>query len=124
MLTFLLLLGSVICEVFGQIAFKLGLSRGPEHADAGARGFFRDLAGSPWIGVGVGAYAVEFVLWFAALALAPLSVAMAFAALSYGGVVLASRWFLHEDVGWREWGATATITVGVAMVCWQPLYYR
>lgn len=122
MLTFALLLGSVICEVFGQVSFKLGLTGRSESGPSGVVGFLRKLAASPWIAVGVAAYVVEFVLWFAALSQAALNVAIAFAALSYGGVVLASRIFLRENVGWREWRATATIVVGVTLVCLPPIH--
>jgi drug/metabolite transporter (DMT)-like permease len=121
MLMFLLLLGSVACDVVGQISFKLGLN-GDDEGFEGVRGFFRKLATSKWIAVGVGVYALEFVLWFAALSLAPLNMAFAFAALSYCGVVLASRLILKETVNARQWIATGTIAVGVAMVSWPQLH--
>lgn len=117
MLMYLLLAGSVICDVIGQVSFKLGMS-GDDIAYDGVPGFFRRLASSPWIGVGIAVYALEFVLWFAALSVARLSLAFAFAALSYCGVVLASRAILKEQVSARQWGATCTIAVGVALVCW------
>jgi drug/metabolite transporter (DMT)-like permease len=117
MLMFLLLLGAVVCDVFGQVSFKLGLS-GDRTTGGGAVGFVRGLAGSPWVGLGIAIYAIEFVLWFAALSLAPLSLAVAFAAFSYCGVVLASRAFLNEHVSARQWRATCAIAIGVALVCW------
>jgi undecaprenyl phosphate-alpha-L-ara4N flippase subunit ArnE len=58
------------------------------------------------------------VVWFAALTLAPLSVAFPFMALSYCGVVLASRTVLHERVSARRWFATLAVAGGVALVCW------
>jgi drug/metabolite transporter (DMT)-like permease len=119
MLMYLLLLGSVVCDVTGQVSFKLGLS---DDDYIGALGFFRNLARSPWIGVGITVYALEFVLWFAALSLAPLSLAFAFAALSYCGVVLASRAILKEHVSARQWRATCTIAIGVALVCWPQVH--
>jgi len=122
MLTFLLLLGSVLCDVTGQVSFKLGLSDDSRPTGGGVAGFLRGLAGSRWIGVGIAVYAVEFVLWFAALSLAPLSLAFAFAALSYCGVVLASRTVLKERVSANQWRATCTIAVGVALVCWPPVH--
>ena len=117
MVMFLLLLGSVICDVAGQVSLKLGLS-GDDQGYDGVLGFFRRLASTPWIGIGLAVYALEFVLWFAALSMAPLSLAFAFAALSYCGVVLASRVLLKEHVNARQWRATCTIAVGVALVCW------
>ncbi len=117
MLMFLLLFGSVACDVVGQVSFKLGLSGERTQRD-GAAGFLHGLATSPWIGAGIAVYVVEFVLWFAALSLAPLSLAIAFAALSYCGVVLASRTILGEQVSARTWLATCMIAVGVLLVCW------
>ena len=117
---YVLLLGSVACDIAGQVSFKLGVSRGHgDVLDGGVAKLFGRLASSPWIGVGVAVYALEFVLWFAALSLAPLSLAFAFAALSYCGVVLASRAILKEHVSARQWRATCTIALGVALVCWQ-----
>ena len=120
MLTFALLTATVLCDVAGQVCFKLGVGHAPEeerHA-AGVHGFLADLIGSRWIVSGVSIYVVEFIVWFAALTLAPLSVAFPFMALSYCGVVLASRWILHEHVSARRWLATVAVAAGVALVCW------
>ena len=73
---------------------------------------------SPWVVTGLLIYVLEFVVWFAALSLAPLSVAFPFAALSYCGVVIASRYILHESVSPRRWFGTVTIAAGVALICW------
>ena len=116
-LMFLLLFGSVACDVVGQVSFKLGLSVDRTIGD-GVTGFLRALATSPWIGMGIAIYVLEFVLWFAALSMAYLSLAIAFAALSYCGVVLASQAILGEHVSARTWRATGMIAVGVVLVCW------
>ena len=68
--------------------------------------------------LGLLVFVVEFVAWFAALSLAPLSVAYPFAALSYCGVVLAGRYILSEHVSARRWFGTLAIAAGVALVCW------
>ncbi len=115
-LTILLLLGSVLCDVIGQTCFKRGVGRGGAPT-GGARAFLRSLLGSPWVGLGVAVYGLEFVLWFAALSRAPLSFAFPVAALSYVGVVLASRFVLHERVSLRRWLGTAAIVIGVVLVC-------
>lgn len=116
-----LLVGSVACDVVGQVSFKLGVSGGDASGRSRATSFFRSIAGSPWIGFGVAVYALEFLLWFAALSLAPLSFAVAFAALSYCGVVLASRIVLRERVSLRQWRGTSVIAAGVAFACWPQL---
>ena len=111
MLMFALLLGTVLCDVAGQTCFKIGVNE--NHASTG---LFATL-GSRWIVAGVLVYAVEFTAWFAALSMTPLSLAFPFMALSYCGVVVASRFILHERVSTRRWIATLTIAIGVALVC-------
>ncbi|MGA9334859.1 MAG: EamA family transporter [Rudaea sp.] len=119
MLTFALLLGTVLCEVCGQLCFKLGV--GHEVRDASTLAthrFLLDLFRSRWIIAGVLVYVVEFTLWFAALSLTRLSFAYPFMALSYCGVVIASRFVLGERVNARRWLATFTVVVGVSLACW------
>jgi len=111
MLMFALLLGTVLCDVAGQTCFKIGVNE--NHASTG---LFATL-GSRWIVAGVLVYAIEFTVWFAALSMTPLSLAFPFMALSYCGVVVASRFILHERVSTRRWIATLTIAIGVALVC-------
>ncbi|HXS72679.1 MAG TPA: EamA family transporter [Rhodanobacteraceae bacterium] len=120
-LTLLLLFGSIVCDVIGQVCFKLGVGRGLVSARTGARAALRRLIGSPWIALGVAVYVVEFLLWFAALSRAPLSFAFPVAALSYVGVVLASRLVLRERVSLQRWLGTVAIVIGVALVCGQQI---
>jgi undecaprenyl phosphate-alpha-L-ara4N flippase subunit ArnE len=118
---FALLLVTVLCDVCGQVCFKLGVGHDDtaiKKRRAGVAGFVLDLVGSPWVVAGLLIYVVEFIVWFAALTLAPLSVAFPFMALSYCGVVIASRWILHERVSRRRWLGTIAIAGGVALVCW------
>ena len=116
---FALLLGSVLCDVGGQVCFKIGV-----HDDDGApstsglAGFVFGLMRSRWIVLGVIVYALEFLFWFGALSIAPLSLAIPFAALSYCGVVVASRLILREHISARRWAATSVVAAGVAIVCW------
>lgn len=114
LVTLLLLLGSVACDVTGQVCFKLGVG----HATGviGAPSLAHKVLHSPWIALGVAVYAVEFVLWFAALSRTPLSIAFPFTALGYVGVVLASRHVLGERIALRRWAGIGTIIVGVALV--------
>ncbi len=116
-LMFVLLFGAVVGDVSGQVCFKLGLNADEAPPVPGPLGFVMALVRSPWIVIGVAVYAVEFVIWYAALTIAPLSVAFPFAALSYCGVVLASKFILHEQVSRQRWLATAVVAIGVALVC-------
>lgn len=111
MLMIALLIGAVLCDVTGQICFKIGVDE-----KQAASGLLATIA-SRWIVAGVLVYVVEFSCWFAALSMAPLSFAFPFMALSYCGVVVASRFILHERVSKRRWIATAAIALGVALIC-------
>ncbi len=113
MTMFALLLASVICDVAGQICFKLGVGHHDDDSAHGLIGGALRALRSPWIVAGVVIYALEFVVWFAAL-----SLAFPFAALSYCGVVIASRYILKERVSARRWFGTVAIAAGVALICW------
>jgi drug/metabolite transporter (DMT)-like permease len=120
---FLLLIATVACDIVGQVCFKFGVGHddGVAVADAkparsGVVAFLADLVGSPWIVAGVLVYAVEFVVWFAALTRLPLSEAFPFNALAYCGVVLASRYLLHEKVSTRRWLGTLLVAFGVTLI--------
>ena len=115
----LLLLGSVACDVTGQVCFKLGV--GHEVVGAQSPSLVYKVLHSPWIALGVAVYALEFVLWFAALSRTQLSVAFPFTALGYVGVVLASRFILNERISLRRWVGIGTIVVGVVLVTGQNL---
>ncbi|HEY2394532.1 MAG TPA: EamA family transporter [Rudaea sp.] len=119
MLMFALLAASVICDVFGQVCFKLGVGHDHDAAPTlGIAAFALGTLRSPWVLLGLFIYVIEFAVWFAALSLAPLSLAFPFAALTYCGVVVASRFLLHERVSTRRWLGTVAVAAGVALVFW------
>lgn len=102
---------TVVLDVVGQTAFKLGLD-----ASSGAP-LWKRVVTSPLAMAGFAAYALEIVLWLAVLSRAPLSVAFPLAALAYCGVLVASRFVLHERVSSRRWLGASIVTLGVALVC-------
>jgi drug/metabolite transporter (DMT)-like permease len=105
---------TVLLDVFGQTAFKLGLD-GIADGAAG-RTFWRGVATSPWILAGFGGYCVEAVSWMYVLGHAPLSIVGPMAALSYVGAVLAGRLFLGERPRARRWFAAGLVTLGAGLV--------
>lgn len=119
LVTLLLLLGSVACDVTGQVCFKLGVGHAPLGTDGPS--LAHKVFHSPWVALGVAVYALEFVLWFAALSRTQLSIAFPFTALGYVGVVLASRHVLNERISLRRWLGIGTIVVGVALITGQNL---
>jgi len=109
---------SILLDVIGQLAFKLGLDRLPaQEGGFRLRSFWVQIAGAPMLWFGVGAYVVEFITWLLVLSLAPLSLVFPAASLSYVGVVLGGRLVLGERVSRRRWFGTMVITFGVMLVC-------
>jgi drug/metabolite transporter (DMT)-like permease len=102
---------TVALDVFGQTAFKLGLSQPSEAA------LWRRVLTSPLTMAGFFAYGIELLLWLAVLSRAPLSVAFPLAALAYVGVLATSRLVLGERVSARRWLGASIVTLGVALVC-------
>jgi multidrug transporter EmrE-like cation transporter len=112
----LLLAVSIVCDVFGQIAFKLGAHRLPNPDTVGLPAFCLRLVGEPWLAAGIAIYAVEFIVWIRVLALIPLGIAFPIASLNILGIALASRVVLGEAVSGRQWLGAILITAGVAIV--------
>jgi drug/metabolite transporter (DMT)-like permease len=112
-LVWLLFALTVVLDVFGQTAFKLGLDR---LGDREGLAFWRAMTRSPWIAVGFLGYCVEAAAWMYVLGHAPLSVVGPMAALSYVGAVLSGRLFLGERPRARRWIAAGLITLGAGLV--------
>ena len=92
---------TVVLDVWGQTAFKIGLTeieRAGSHAP-----FWRSVARNQWIYVGCLGYALEACCWMYVVGHAPLSVVGPMAALSYVGAVAAGRLFLNERASARRW---------------------
>ena len=104
---------TVILDVFGQTAFKLGLDRIAEGSGAA---FWRAVAFSPWVVAGFLGYCVEAVSWMYVLGHAPLSIVGPMAALSYVGAVLTGRLFLGERPRARRWLGAGLVTLGAGLV--------
>ena len=115
---FALIALTVLLDVVGQLAFKLGLDALPELSGGfHLLGFCRQLFAAPLLWTGILAYVVEFVTWLTVLSMAPLSLVFPAAALSYCGVVVAGRLVLKEHISRRRWMGTVLITAGVMLVC-------
>lgn len=112
-ISWLLFALTVVLDVFGQTAFKLGLDR---IADGGGVTFWRAVAVSPWVIAGFAGYCVEAVSWMYVLGHAPLSIVGPMAALSYVGAVLTGRLFLGERPRARRWLGAGLVTLGAGLV--------
>ena len=112
----ILLAISIVCDVVGQIAFKIGADRLPDAETVGVPAFCRRMVGEPWLVGGIVIYVVEFVVWVRVLALVPLGIAFPIASLNILGIALASHFFLGEAITRKQWLGAILITAGVAVV--------
>ncbi|MGE3142580.1 MAG: EamA family transporter [Hyphomonadaceae bacterium] len=105
---------TVVLDVWGQTAFKIGLNAIEANGQSSA--FWLSLTRSPWIAIGFFSYVVEACCWMYVVGHAPLSVVGPMAALSYVGAVAAGRLFLGEQPGRRRWAGAALVTVGAGLL--------
>lgn len=105
---------SVLCDVVGQICFKIGADRLPQAGDF--RATAAAVARSGWITVGLATYVAEFFIWLRILAEVPLSIAFPIASANFLAISLASAVFLGERVERRQWLGSFLITCGVIIV--------
>lgn len=102
---------TILLDVGGQTAFKLGLA--PISASRGAR-FWEALASSPLVVAGVAIYGLEACTWMYVLGHAPMSVVGPMAALSYVGAVVTASRLLRERVSRSRWWGAVLVSVGSA----------
>lgn len=105
---------SVMCDVCGQLCFKIGVDRLP--FGFSLRGGASAVLSSPWLIAGLCVYAVETIVWTRILSEVPLSIAYPIASLNFLGVTLASATVLGERVGRPQWLGAWLVTFGVAIV--------
>ncbi|MBV9135725.1 MAG: EamA family transporter [Hyphomicrobiales bacterium] len=105
---------SVMCDVCGQLCFKIGADRLP--SGRSPIGISRAVLSSPWLVTGLCVYAIETIVWTRILSDVPLSIAYPIASLNFLGVTLASATILGERVGRPQWMGAWLVTFGVAIV--------
>ena len=105
---------SVLCDVCGQVCFKIGADRFPSRFSL--IGAARAVISSPWLIAGLCVYALETIVWIRILSDVPLSIAYPIASLNFLGVTLASTTVLGERVGHPQWLGAWLVTFGVAIV--------
>lgn len=105
-----------LCEVVGQVLFKLGVDGlGSDDVHFGVDSLARAVR-SPAIWGGIALHVVEFFLWLEILGRLPLSIAFPLESISYVIVLLATRIFLREAISIRRWAGVGLICAGIAVL--------
>jgi drug/metabolite transporter (DMT)-like permease len=112
--TFIWLL-DLVSDTIGHLALKHATRR------AGAAPgsiFWRAVLSEPFLWLGIGAFAVEFLVWLSFLALVPLSQGVLVGCINILGVMLGGRILFGERITAARTAATILIGTGVALVGW------
>lgn len=106
-------LANIALDTVGQLAFKA--AAGDERAGDGVARW-RYMATHPWLWLGVGCYALEFLVWIAFLSLLPLSQGILLGSINIVAIMLAGRWLFGEKLTRLRVVGMFLVALGVAIV--------
>ncbi|MBA7681563.1 EamA family transporter [bacterium] len=108
---------AVIIGVVGQLLIKYGLNKlGQIDFSESLIVSYGKIFLSPFVISGSLVYFLSGFIWLYALSKVNLSFAYPFLALSYILILLASQWFLGENVSFLRWIGVLVICLGVFLV--------
>jgi multidrug transporter EmrE-like cation transporter len=113
-----LILLSVASGVGGQLALKMGVTRG-DVAAADAGGIVTTLLlafRSPMVWLGLALYGLGALAWILVLTRMDLSLAYPFLALNFVLIAVVSRLFLGETIPAMRWAGIAVICFGIVLI--------
>lgn len=112
-LTLALWIANVLLDSAGQLAFKAAAGD-PDAGDGLAR--WRHMAARPWLWLGIGCYAAEFLVWVAFLSLLPLSEGVLLGSINIVAIMVAGRLLFGEKLTRLRVLGIALVSLGVAIV--------
>ena len=104
---------NVIVDTGGQLAFKAAAG---DRAAGDGLARWRYMAARPWLWLGVGCYAIEFLVWIAFLSLIPLSEGVLLGSINIVAIMIAGRFLFGEKLTRLRVIGIALVTLGVAIV--------
>jgi drug/metabolite transporter (DMT)-like permease len=117
-----LILLSVLLAALAQVTLKFGMNK--VTARSGTAGLnaasLKAMVTTPAVIGGLVIFGFSAVIWLLVLSRASLSFAYPFASLSYLLIVLADRFFLHEQIPPLRWAGVFFIMVGIVLVAQTP----
>ncbi|KQP48564.1 EamA family transporter [Pseudorhodoferax sp. Leaf274] len=105
---------NMLLDTCGQLAFKAAAQADARAGTGLAR--WRWMLGRPWLWIGVGCYAAEFLVWLAFLSLVPLSDGVLLGSINIVVVMLAGRLLFAEALSPLRLAGILLVTAGVAVV--------
>ena len=105
---------NVLVDSAGQLAFKAAAN--VPHPYEGALDRWRRMAMRPWIWLGVGCFAIEFVVWLAFLSVVPLAAGVMLGMLSIVLVMVGGRLCFGEPLSRPRIVGAGLIVIGVSLV--------
>jgi multidrug transporter EmrE-like cation transporter len=113
-----LILLSVASGVAGQLALKVGVTRGGAAAleAAGPISTLVTAFRSPLVWLGLALYGLGALAWILVLTRLDLSLAYPFLALNFVLIALGSRLFLGEAIPPLRWGGIVVICFGILLI--------
>lgn len=118
MLTWLLILVTVVLGSCGDLCCAQGMSSGGEVKNVGLSGIsrlVRSIVTRRMIILGFICDGISFFSLLGLLSVAQLSIAVPATALSFVVDTLGARFLLHEKVHWKRWLGVLCVTVGVLL---------
>ena len=104
---------NVLIDTGGQLAFKAAAGD-PDAGDGLAR--WKHMASRPWLWLGVGCYAIEFLVWIAFLSLIPLSEGVLLGSINIVAIMVAGRFLFGEKLTRLRVAGILLVTLGVVIV--------
>ena len=104
---------NVLIDTGGQLAFKAAAGD-PDAGDGLAR--WKHMAARPWLWLGVGCYAIEFLVWIAFLSLIPLSEGVLLGSINIVAIMVAGRFLFGEKLTRLRVTGIVLVTLGVVIV--------
>jgi drug/metabolite transporter (DMT)-like permease len=105
----------LLFDTTGHLALKHATRRA---VPASGLIFWRSVLSQPFLWLGIGAFAAEFLAWLSFLSLVPLSKGVLVACVNILVVMIGGRVFFRERVTGARAAAGMLIGMGVALVGW------
>lgn len=105
---------NMLVDTGGQLAFKAAAIADPRAGSGLARWIW--MASRPWLWIGIGCYAVEFLVWLAFLSLVPLSNGVLLGSINIVAVMVAGRILFRERLSPMRVIGILLVSAGVAVV--------